>query len=109
MGGPTVHEFEEGEDFLDSLTRDQLEQAAEDYDENKQVGSRRRMSPRVSHSRDTENRCRSDDEAAAWTIHHYLHGLEQNHWVWCFHCASEGTGWHRKRWWRTATMGSWRW
>jgi hypothetical protein len=38
MGGQVVHDFEEGEDsVLDSLTREQLEQAAEDYDENKQV------------------------------------------------------------------------
>ena len=37
MGGTAVNEFEEGEDVLDSLTRHQLEQAAEDYDENKQV------------------------------------------------------------------------
>jgi hypothetical protein len=37
MGGPT-EQFEEGEDsVLDSLTREELEQAAEDYDENKQV------------------------------------------------------------------------
>jgi hypothetical protein len=38
MGGTVVHEFEGAEDsVLDSLTREQLEQAAEDYDANKQV------------------------------------------------------------------------
>jgi hypothetical protein len=38
MGAPRFREFDEGDDaILDSLTREQFEQAAEDYDENKQV------------------------------------------------------------------------
>jgi hypothetical protein len=38
MGAPSIHESNEEEDsVLDSLTREQLDQAAEDYDENKQV------------------------------------------------------------------------
>jgi hypothetical protein len=39
MGGPTVeHDFDEAEDgVLDTLTREQLEDAALQYDEHKQV------------------------------------------------------------------------
>jgi hypothetical protein len=38
MAGLDIHDFKEGEDtILDSFTREQLEQAAVEYNENKQV------------------------------------------------------------------------